>query len=698
MKKYKTGLMVLSAVFGLALFMLVYGAVYDREATAKQDYGLPGEYIALSVGCSENWEDITGISDKVLDVIKGNEDIIALFDSPNNNAIYLYDPSGYYSGDGILGNYFSWEDFLKSDGGSALIYEGSAYSLMEEDGSVYALNKDINVIGTYSREYPLYKYGNKRTVISDFSFSDETSGKLYLANCDQEMEEKVREVFLKNGWYAENMKDKHYYYYDDRAESANLLPPLITLCIMALAIAVNVSSSAFKAGICFAGGIRRGIIPIAAGCSIVAALGLGVIKVVAGEVLLNAVIISLGASLGLMLILISIGWIVSCLHAKGGLLKRTRLYKGYPSDKASIVGLMLLVCITSSYVSPIKYQLTSSLKELPYKRSMEAYDIVAFNNSYIRNGLSYSLEYTDKIGKEAIDIIKDGRAYAFISSRNVDLERGILVDIALGPFLKMSGLEEPKAQFSCLINKSTPGVKIGDVLNIDSVLEPEAPQISSTVQGYLPENMYLRIAPGQAGYHYSDGLITMDAEEYEGLHKDLSAVVEGLCFINPDKDELKEYMNLLISEGFTPVPERWRGQTEGEAMKDFSIILSRGIVGLALTALALVLIINVLRRALESKKDEYKLRMLYGAASGSMIGTAFLIAFLIIVPGMLLSTFILPVQYWLYFGSPNVYLTFIGMPALKYILQYGAIGSVAAIILALVSLGIRGQFSTICKI
>jgi hypothetical protein len=199
MKPYKRRLLALSIIFALGAFMLVFVVLSNNTEGVTMDYGLPEGYRCFNVNPLDNAESKGNISSEIIKVIKEDEDVVALYNGGRTGHIYLFDPSGYYSKKGIKGGYFSKEDFLHGDGSRALIYENSAYSLMEDGGSVYAGDREIKVIGTYSKEHPLYEHGNGTNVVCDFGFDIEYGGALYLANCSDQMVADVKKAVISSG-------------------------------------------------------------------------------------------------------------------------------------------------------------------------------------------------------------------------------------------------------------------------------------------------------------------------------------------------------------------------------------------------------------------------------------------------------------------------------------------------------------------
>lgn len=694
MKGYKRKLLALSIVFTVGIFMVLFLIITSKpdEGNSALPYGLPKEYRCIDVSRMELTEDESNISRSVIDIIKEDEDVVAVFHNAQTDQIYIFDPSGYYFNKCIRGKYFSREDFLKSDGSSVLLYENSAYVLMEDGGSVYCCGSERSVLGTFTEEHPLYKYyeyTDSSSVISDFSFDNEKYGRLYLANCSDQMVTDVKKAFAYAGWdVSEDRRTDTGDYYGLVIPGENHLIPAGMLALFAFCILLYITYKESRKETSFRRGICARLIPITAGCLAGCVIGLAITSAHIHKMYWNVLFIALGSCLGTMLAFTALSWTIFGRISKRRFLRKGNNLPQVPLSKQVIALIMAAVFFTSSYMRGAVYMFEYVLKTLPYYRTIERYDIVSFCRSY-NDEAREDYGYTDKICTAAIEAINNGQAFSVFYDGSEADGTGMGLAVALGPLMKINGLKEPEDRYS-FYSGGFVGFNTGDAVKIVNQQDQNASAFTAIVQAPLPNSLTLRISPERYGYTSFIGLITMSVEDYKNFHSSMHYVPTGLCFINPTGEQLKEYMNLLVDEGFHVSVQRWNGKVEGDSMTDFSFMLARLIAALAIFIELLLWTVEVVRMFLKTKKEEYRVIELYGGNPGVIGKRVFLLTNIIVMPGVLLPSILLPVQFWRYLGLEYIDAGFFYMFDLKALLVAFAVGIVFSL---LVVLGVRGQFS-----
>lgn len=694
MKGHKRKLLVLSIVFAVGTFMVLFMFMTSNpnEDNSSLLYGLPKGYRCIDVSRMGFTEDESNISRTVIDAVKEDEDVVAVFHSGQEDWIYLFDPSGYYFNKCIKGNYFSREDFIRSNGSSVFLYENSAYVLMEDGGSVYCNGGERRVLGTLTKDHPLYKYyeyTDSVSVICDFGFDNEKYGRLYLANCSDQTVADVKKAFTYSGWDVfedriTNAKD----YYGLAIPGENHLIPAGMLALFAFCILLYLTHKERRKETSFGRSMEESLLPITTGCLAGCAIGLVITAAHTHKMLWNIFFIALGAGLGIILVFAALSWIISGRIAKISPLRKGSLLPQVPLVKLVIVLLMLAVFFTSSYMRGAVYMFKNSLKNLLYYRTMEGYDIVSFGRSY-KDETGGDYGYTDEICTAAIDAIENEQAFSVFFDGSAAKGIGTSLAMALGPLIEINGLKEPEDRYS-FYPGAFMGFNAGDTVEIVNQQDQNASAFTATVQVPLPNGLVLRTGPEKFGYTSFTGLIAMSVEDYKSCHSSMYYVPTGLCFINPTGQQLKNYMNLLVEEGFHVSAQRWNGKAEGDSMTNFTFMLVRLAAALSIAIEVLLCIVEAVGMYINTKEEEYMVIELYGGKTGTIGKRVFLLSGIIVIPGVLGSSLVLPLQFWRYLGLEYVDLSLFYTLEPKALLEFFAAGIVFELA---VVLGVRGRFS-----
>jgi sterol desaturase/sphingolipid hydroxylase (fatty acid hydroxylase superfamily) len=165
-----------------------------------------------------------------------------------------------------------------------------------------------------------------------------------------------------------------------------------------------------------------------------------------------------------------------------------------------------------------------------------------------------------------------------------------------------------------------------------------------------------------------------------------------LCFVNPTREQLKEYMGLLVEEGFHVNVERWNGKAEGETLVYFTSMLVPGIIALGIVLEVLLWAVQAVRTIMLRREEKRIVLELYGAAPRVIKRNIFLLSSAVVMPGVLISMVTLPLQSWRYLGLEHVQVNLFYVPALKELIVFFAAGIVFSLVVA------WGQFSTNSRI
>lgn len=139
-----------------------------------------------------------------------------------------------------------------------------------------------------------------------------------------------------------------------------------------------------------------------------------------------------------------------------------------------------------------------------------------------------------------------------------------------------------------------------------------------------------------AGWDVSEDSVT-NTEDYYGL-------------VLPGENHLIPAAMLALSAFCILIAQRWNGKAEGDSMADFTFMLTRLVAALAIAIEVFLWTVESVRIFLKTKKDEYRVIELYGGSPGVIGKRIFLLSGIIVMPGVLASSLLLPIQFWRHLG------------------------------------------------
>lgn len=623
MGRYRLRALVVGFILSLVTCMLVISVSDIRNSSnytkPNSEMGLPGSYYRIVSEISGTGEELSEntIFESFFQILSEDEDVIGIFQCNN---MYLYDPSGYYNTQDISGSYFSRGDFESGREKGVLIYENSAYSLMEDEGRVYCFGEYRDVIGKYSQQHPLYQWSGSNVVqclspdimLTDTSpsVSIQRQAQIYLANCDGAMFNKVKEALTYTGWTvmeAHSMKafvpEKPDLAYTLRYLCLDsVMPVLLSFVLGAVALCRLCYVAIRKDGL-MKRSVIQGLVLALAGC-LIGNAGAAVYRwISSGQIMWTEALASVAIGTGLVLFLMTVVWIsmvinrkASTLAIKGILGKLLRAVKRVGVPVMAVV----LTCLTISFVYGGISQAVGIIKGALEQKKMDYVQEVRF--SIFQR--STTVEAQQEVDKIVVKAMNEGKAFSIIDEGNSSIL--VVGSKALKDTYKLKWIQETPA--AC-IGKDNKRIKKGDTVSV--VIAGNV--IEAPVVEVLSKNTNLRLGRVATLSLNDRAIVILDAEDCMQSGALSSKALYEIYFVNADSSLLTEYAMGLDKTGAEYYLEYPGENIYSYYLSDLPQAVFEAICMALLAILLFMFLAVAIGITAEGKEIEVRVLMLYGA-------------------------------------------------------------------------------------